>query len=84
MILEKEINEIRESAINTIAEEHPNLAELILTEGYLVTTIGISNGKTQEIYTLIDFTSKQRDHLHDLENYTLQLYNGFNKPHSIC
>ncbi len=80
----KEIEKIRDSILNVINLERPSLAELILKENYLVTTIGVSNGQTQELYTLMDFTSKQEDHLHDLENYTIQLYNGFNKPYSVC
>lgn len=78
------IKEIRETAINYIARERPNLAEIVLTENYLITSIKVSDGNTQEIYTILDFTSKQQDHLHDFEDYTVQLYNGFNKPFYMC
>ena len=83
MNLEEEIYEMRKQIINIIATENPNIAELVLTEGYLVTSVGVSNGVKQETYFIVDFTSKQDEHLHDLENYTIQMYNKFN-GNSVC
>lgn len=78
------IDKIIEGVITILTETHPSLVKIIMKEKPLITTIKVSNGIEEEIYSIIDFTSKQEDHYHDLENYTLQLYEGFNKTYFKC
>ncbi len=94
--LEDTIIQMKVRVVNGIAKSNPNLAETLVLKEPLITSIGINKTteretvdgtipvKYREVYVLIDFTSKQEEHMDDSESYTLKLYEGFNQKAYFC
>lgn len=57
-------------------ENMPNIKEIVNSKGYLVTSL-VFNDRPDDYYLMIDFTSKQIEHLHDLDSYTKEIYRNF-------
>lgn len=70
--------------MTVMAETNPRLARIIIQKKPFLTAINVSDGEKEESYVIIDFTSTQEKHYHDLENYSVQLYNQFNKSYFNC
>lgn len=79
----EKINEMRISVIENLEGEIPVITQLISEKGYLVTTISFDDSPGDQ-YVIIDFTSKQIEHLHDLRNHTIGIYRKFMGRPNFC
>lgn len=79
----EDIMSARISILNALSKEQKNLSDIAMEKGYLVTSVALDTmieGKLEKLFfVIIDATSKQEDHLNDIEDYSLKLYNGFNQ-----
>lgn len=83
-MLETEVNEMVKSIITTFANERPELAKTIIIKKPFLTAVSVSDGVSEESYAIIDFTSNQEAHMHDLQNYSTQLYRQFEESYGEC
>lgn len=72
----KKINEMRVSVIDYLGPVFPKSIRTIESKGFFVSSICFED-KPKEIYVVVDFTSKQIEHLHDLNRYTKSIYKNF-------
>ena len=79
----EKINEMRISVIENLEGEIPVITQLISEKEYLVTTLSFDDSPG-ECYIMVDFTSKQIEHLHDLKRYTKKIYRNFMTEPYIC
>lgn len=63
-------------------ENMPNIKELVNYKGYLATSL-VFDDRPDDYYLMIDFTSKQIEHLHDLDRYTKEIYRNFDDRSEI-
>ena len=76
------INSMREKFIETISEKYPNLARKLEEERYFIASIKFEN--QGGIFTIVDFTSRQEEHLDDLGEYSKKLYKNFIGGNFFC
>jgi hypothetical protein len=77
------INRMRNSVIENMGRVMHNAIQEVKTKGYLVTTIAFEDSPDKQ-YLIIDFTSKQIEHLHDLEEYSKKIYRNFMGKPTSC
>lgn len=74
---------LRNAAIRCLKVTMPNLSEVISNTDYFASTIGIGNKKEQfeegfetadKVYVLVDFTSRQKDHIDDRGPHCQKMY----------
>ena len=85
----EKIGRIRNQIMGHLEKERPNIAKVVSIGNYLVTRVKIRlttkvmrNGKIEEnkysgLATIIDFTSKHIEHLHDFKEYTGRIQKNF-------
>ena len=72
--LHERVFEMRRSVIAELSQEDQTLAEMIEDNGYFITKIR-SGG--EDIFMIIDFTSKHEEHVYDLAAYSEKIYYNF-------
>lgn len=82
-MLEAEINEMVANVLEVLAEERPKLIKIILQKTPFITAILVSDGERSASYSIVDFTSTQEEHKHDLRNYSAELYNRFEGDYRV-
>lgn len=74
---------LRNAAIGCLSKTMPNLSKLVSETDYFTGTIRVGNKQKQyekgfatpdQVYVLVDFTSKQEDHVEDLGPYLQSMY----------
>lgn len=77
----EEIMAARCTILNQLNKENKKLSDLAMERDYFVTSIAVEmeiEGKKQTLYFLIvDPTCKQKDHVSDIQEYSLQIYQKF-------
>lgn len=71
----KRININRNFTLGCLKKTMPDLVEKIELEKYFIATM-IKVGRPDDFYTIIDFTSKQIEHMHDFDEYCAKIYNS--------
>lgn len=77
------ILEIRKDVLIALSEEYQGLASIIEEGNFLITTLSVENRK-DEVFIIMDFTSKQHDHIDDLTQYSIKLFENFAKQSDCC
>lgn len=70
------INRMRNSVISSLEKVMPEVAFEIEHKGYFLAPLHFKNAP-KKIYVIMDFTSKQIEHLHDLETYSIKIFKNF-------
>lgn len=80
MNIEEKILDMRTGILKELKIEQPTLEKLISDNNYFVSKVAITlkEGNVDN-YILVDFTSKQEDHIEDIEEYTFKIFKGFNE-----
>ena len=74
---------LRNAAIRCLNKTMPDLSKLISERDYFAGTIRVGNKQKQyeegfatpdQVYVLVDFTSRQEDHVEDLGPYLQSMY----------
>lgn len=73
---------IRSNGLRHLSEDYQDISRRIAGEEYFIVTINVLG---KGVFVIVDFTSKQSDHLEDIDDYSIKLYNKFsNGEMNLC
>lgn len=75
----EEIMAGRVCILNALEKENKKLADIVREKDWLVASVMIETRGEQYFFIIFDPTSRQEDHFHDIEKYSLELYYRFNR-----
>ena len=59
--------------------ECKGLTDLVRSQNWLITSVKVERDKDYYFFVFFDPTCEQEAHLHDLEEYSIELYNKFSQ-----
>ncbi|MEK6760895.1 MAG: hypothetical protein AABX93_03150 [Nanoarchaeota archaeon] len=73
--------EIRKNILSELSKEDQELAKMVEEGGYFITKVRPGG---DEVFMIIDFTSKHEKHVRDLAKYSEKIYHNFTGKEYRC